>query len=120
MDRMGDTLSFKDRNSVKKEERPEGAAEEGDGLGDTSIDDGLPEATFAPTNYKGNAQIYAGILHEILEESSCVGIVDDYEYWTGKDESDSAGKVVYVDDGETKLQHIFFDGSIKGRSTYSV
>lgn len=118
MDRMGDTLTFKDRNSIRKEEKPEG--EENNTFGD-SVDDGLPEQTFAPTVYKGNAPIYAGMLCEILEETSCVGILDDHEYWKEtKDEAPDAGKIVYVDDGETKVQHLFFDGNIRSSHTYSV
>lgn len=122
MDRMGETLSFKDRNSVMKADPAEGGAgtEGGDPTATAGDDEGLPEATFAPTAYKGNAQIYAGLECELLEEVSCVGIIDDYEYWSGKEESETAGKVLYVDDGETTLQHIFFDGNIRSGNTYSV
>lgn len=113
-------MSFKDRNSVRKERTPPEGTDADAGFTETLDDDGLPEATFAPTVYKGNEQIYAGMECELLEEACCIGILDDYEYWTGKDESETTGKVLYVDDGETKLQHLFFDGNIRGSSTYSV
>lgn len=130
------TLHFEARNSVvvKKEEAvaPAGEGEDGEapaeGEGATEEEEGgsaeAAEAeaaeAFAPTRYTGNAAIYQGMLKEILEETSCVGILHDHAYWTANEESELAGKVLYVDPEETRVQHIFFDGNIQAENTYSV
>lgn len=103
MQREKETLTFSDRNSVPAPD-----------------DGGPPTAPFTPTVYKGGGQIYAGLLKEVLEETNCVGVLDDHEYWTENDESSSCGKVLYVEDQETKVQHIFFDGNIHAENTHCV
>lgn len=121
MDRASDTLSFQERNCSPPAPPPAEKTEEEAEQSEEPAEPAEPPApAFEPTAYVGHAQIYAGLQTEILEETSCVGILDDAEHWKTQNFSETAGKVVYVDSGETKVQHVFFDGNILGTSTNSV
>lgn len=63
---------------------------------------------------------YAGLSHQILEEVFTTAIQDDHEYWTSSGRDSKAGKLLLVDDAETKVQHIFFDGHCHGNDAYCV
>lgn len=124
MDRMGEKLEFIRRNSVVKKDGDEEKkdAPTGEEAKDAAQDDmdedliGGGGPTFVPTSYEFDQnfhQAYAGLTHQILEETNTTAIKDDFEYWIGKDRQPSAGKLLMVDDAETKTQHIFFDGHIR-------
>lgn len=85
--------------------------------------DGKP---FRPTVYEFPPyhEVYAGLQHQVLEGLNVAAIVDDAEYWKSKDREPSAGKLLLVDHmgglAESKVQHIFFDGNIRGDSMHCV
>jgi len=83
-------------------------------------DDGLPiPVAFEPTVYEFPPyhKAHEGLMHHILDKSNTCAIVDDYEFWKGKDCKATAGKLLLVNYGgglaDTKVQHIFFDGHIQ-------
>jgi len=89
--------------------------------------DGLPMVpAFEPTVYEFPPyhQAHEGLMHHILGTANTCAIVDDYDFWKGKDCSASAGKLLLVNHGgglaETKVQHIFFDGHIQKGNAYCV
>jgi hypothetical protein len=134
MDRMGQKLEFIRRNAeVKKdEEKKEGEATAGEAAKDaaeaeTGEEDIATGPTFTPTVYEFDGvdhppyhKAYAGLSHQILEEVFTTAIQDDYEYWIGKGRDSKAGKLVLVDDAETKVQHIIFDGHIHAQDANCV
>merc|ERR1719399_892555 len=63
---------------------------------------------------------YAGMGKEILEECYTCAIQDDYEFWVGKGRQAQAGKLLLVDDAETKIQHIMFDGHVQAGDAHCV
>jgi hypothetical protein len=95
-------------------------------------DDGYPvPVAFEPTVYefppyhKG----HEGLMHHILGTANTCAIIDDHDYWKGKDCQSAAGKLMLVDYGskhspggvaETKVQHILFDGHIQKGNAYCV
>lgn len=124
MDRMGEKLEWIKRNAEKKKEGEEEKkdAPTGEEIKDAAAQDELEEdliggggPTFIPTAYEFDQnyhQAYSGLTHEILEETNTTAIKDDYDFWKDKNCQASAGKLLMVDDAETKTQHIFFDGHI--------
>jgi len=133
MDRMGQKLEFIRRNAEKKKDEDAGEKKEGEA---TEKDAAEAEAgeeelatgpTFTPTVYEFDGidhppyhQAYSGLTHQILEEVFTTAIQDDYQYWIGKGRDSKAGKLLLVDDAETKVQHVFFDGHIRGDDAYCV
>lgn len=90
-------------------------------------DDGLPIPTaFEPTVYEFPPyhKSHEGLMHNILGTANTCAIVDDYDFWKGKDCKAQAGKLLLVNYGgglaETKVQHIFFDGHIQKGNAYCV
>lgn len=120
MDRMGQKLEFIRRNAEAKKEETE--KKEGDATGEAAKDAAEAEAVeddlatgpiFIPTEYAFDEDVhkaYAGLQHQILEEAFTTAIQDDYEYWISRSRDSKAGKLLLVDDAETKVQHIIFDG----------
>jgi len=136
MDRMGQKLEFIRRNAEKKKEEGEGEKKEGEASGEAAKDAAEAEAaeeefatgpTFTPTVYEFDGvdhppyhKAYAGLSHQILEEVFTTAIQDDYEYWIGKGRDAKAGKLLLVDDAETKVQHIMFDGHVHRNDAHCV
>jgi hypothetical protein len=132
MDRMGQKLEFIQRNAEKKKQEEAGEkkdAAEADAAAEADVGEDLLEGgpTFTPTVYEFDGvdhppfhKAYAGLSHEILEEVCTSAIQDDYEYWVGKGRTAKAGKLLLVDDAETKVQHIFFDGHVQGNDAHCV
>merc|ERR1719420_480344 len=136
MDRMGQKLEFIRRNaekkkdedaSEKKDEAASGEAAKDAAEAETGEEEISTGPQFIPTVYEFDGidhppyhKAYAGLSHQILEEVFTAAIQDDYEYWIGKGRDSKAGKLVLVDDAETKVQHIFFDGHIRGDDAYCV
>eukprot|EP00397_Hematodinium_sp_SG-2012_P026086 GEMP01027298.1.p1 GENE.GEMP01027298.1~~GEMP01027298.1.p1 ORF type:complete len:486 (+),score=119.64 GEMP01027298.1:58-1515(+) len=91
IDRLSQFLEFPTRNSAE----PGG----GEDLG-----------MFIPTKYPLFHGIYAGILEMTLEGT--VAIKDDEEFYATNDKVPESSKLMLVDFGETKIHHIFFDGTL--------
>merc|ERR1711904_717459 len=130
---MGQKLEYIKRNAEKKKdedatEKKEGDAAEKDGAEAEAAEEDLPTGpTFVPTVYEFDGvdhppyhKAYAGLSHQILEEVFTTAIQDDYEYWVSKGREAKAGKLLLVDDAETKVQHIFFDGHIHSDDAHCV
>merc|ERR1719235_2539725 len=127
---MGQKLEFIRRNAEKKKEEEAAEKKEGEPTGEAAKDAAEGETaeeeiatgpTFTPTVYEFDGvdhppfhKAYAGLSHQILEEVFTTAIQDDYTYWDSKGRESKAGKLLLVDDAETKVQHIFFDGHIHG------
>jgi len=134
MDRMGQKLEYNQRNAElkKDEEKKEGEATAGEAAKDAAEAEAGEEdiatgPTFTPTVYEFDGadhppyhKAYAGLSHQILEEVFTTAIQDDYEYWIGNGRDSKAGKLVLIDDAETKVQHIIFDGHIHAQDAHCV
>jgi len=133
MDRMGERLEFIKRNAEKKKEETEKkeGATEGEAAKDAAADeDDMADLTgpvFTPTVYAFDGvdlppfhQAYSGLQHQILEEVNTAAIKDDMEYWEGNGRESSMGKLLLVDEAETKVQQIFFDGNIHSNDAHCV
>lgn len=132
MDRMGKKLEFIKRNAEKKKEEEAEKKDEGEPAKDAAEnefgDADFPTGpTFTPTVYEFDGmdhppfhKTYAGMSKEILEECYTCAIQDDYEFWTGKGRQAQAGKLLLVDDAETKIQHIMFDGHVQAGDAHCV
>lgn len=95
-------------------------------------DGGYPvPVAFEPTVYEfpPYRKGHEGLMHHILGTANTCAIVDDHDYWKGKDCQASAGKLLLVDYGarhspgviaETKVQHILFDGHIQKGNAHCV
>lgn len=106
----------RDANRGKKKEAAEEKKED---VPTEGIAGEIAPAKYEPTvyEYPPYHTAYAGLMHQILEESNTAAIVDDRGYWEAKDRDAQAGKLLLVDNvggpAETKVQHIFFDGHIQ-------
>jgi len=132
-DRMSGQLRFADRPSGEASELAPGSAPGADisapAADGEAPSDGTTEpasASFRPTaySYPPYHEAYAGLMHQVLETSPTVGIVDDLPYWEAHGHQSSAGKLLLVDNAsglaETKVQHIFFDGNISKGDAHCV
>jgi len=112
LDRMSGVLEFANRpaNELKPPEPGES----------TDPSTGSMGPAFQPTKYSFPPmhEAYAGLMHHILDGANTAAIVDDFKYWQVKERDTLASKLLIVDDAggmaETKVQHVFFDGYIRG------
>jgi len=92
----------------------------GDGEGGAEEDATAPEPEpLEPTvyNFPPYHEVYAGLQHQVLDGANAAAIIDDVQYWKSQGQEPTAGKMLLVDHGsglaETKVQHIFFDGTVR-------